>query len=398
MRIWVRLLVAWAALIASACASAGRAPLPTGWYQGNTHTHTLWSDGDGAPEVVARWYKSNGYHFLVLSDHNLLSEGEKWKQIGAARGEVKPEAVPAGSEVREREEVLEVRLRTHAEVGRSVDELGRFLLLQGEEISDQVGKLPVHHTSINHQRLIKKPGGATVKEALDRAVAVVEAAEKEEGRPMLVTLNHPNFQWGVSLEDVLQAPGERFLEIYNGHRDVRNYGDEKHPGAEQIWDAVLAHRLSAPRGSILYGVASDDTHNCHKPKATANPGRGWICVRASALTAEALFRAMREGDFYASTGVMLEDVKTGRGRLSVRVAAEPGVTYRTRFVGTRRLKDGIGPAGEVLAEVEGPEATYAFRGDELYVRAVVVSSRPHPNPFKPGDLETAWIQPVAVEK
>jgi hypothetical protein len=389
MKIWKGLLLAWGVSAAAGCASAERAPLPPGWHKGNTHTHTLWSDGDGAPEVPAAWYKSRGYHFLVLS------EGEKWKKAGTAKGEADPATLPAFSEVRERDGTLEVRLRTLAEVRRSFEEPGRFILLQGEEISDAVGKFPVHHTSINHGKVIPKPGGTTVKKALERALAAVEAAGKEEGVPMLVTLNHPNFQWGVSVEDLLQVPGERFFEVYNGHRDVRNYGDEKPPGAEAIWDAVLAHRLSKPGSAILCGVASDDTHNYHKAGATANPGRGWIVVRAPELSAGALFRAMEAGDFYASTGVTLEEVRSGGGRLSVRVAAEPGVAYRTRFIGTRR---GPGPAGEVLAEVEGPEAAYAFEGDELHVRAVVVSSRPHPNPFKTGDVETAWVQPVAGGK
>jgi hypothetical protein len=33
-------------------------------------------------------------------------------------------------------------------------------------------------------------------------------------------------------------------------------------------------------------------------------------------------------------------------------------------------------------------------GDELYVRARVISSRLHPDPFAAGDMETAWVQPV----
>ena len=53
------------------------------WFKGNTHTHTLWSDGDDLPESVADWYKRHGYHFLVLSDHNILSRGEKWKTLRA---------------------------------------------------------------------------------------------------------------------------------------------------------------------------------------------------------------------------------------------------------------------------------------------------------------------------
>ena len=37
------------------------------WWRGNTHTHTLWSDGDDIPELVADWYKRNGYHFLAIT-------------------------------------------------------------------------------------------------------------------------------------------------------------------------------------------------------------------------------------------------------------------------------------------------------------------------------------------
>ena len=79
----------------------------------------------------------------------------------------------------------------------------------------------------------------------------------------------------------------------------------------------------------------------------------------------------------------------------VDVAAEPGVTYETRFIGTRRGADGrLGRVGEVLAETADDPARYRMTGDELYVRAVVVSSRRHPDPFAEGDLESAWVQPV----
>src|ERR1041385_6337438 len=43
------------------------------WYKGNTHTHTLNSDGDSTPDEVVRWYRSHGYQFLVLTDHNYLT-------------------------------------------------------------------------------------------------------------------------------------------------------------------------------------------------------------------------------------------------------------------------------------------------------------------------------------
>src|SRR5437867_13048892 len=55
---------------------------PINWWKGNLHTHTLWSDGDDYPEMVVEWYKTNGYNFLVLSDHNITQQGEKWIGLG----------------------------------------------------------------------------------------------------------------------------------------------------------------------------------------------------------------------------------------------------------------------------------------------------------------------------
>src|SRR5689334_1150073 len=57
--------------------SSGTAPsAPLRWYKGNTHTHTLNSDGDSSPDDVAHWYREHGYQFLFLTDHNFLTSIE----------------------------------------------------------------------------------------------------------------------------------------------------------------------------------------------------------------------------------------------------------------------------------------------------------------------------------
>ena len=48
---------------------------PSSWWKGNLHTHSLWSDGDDYQEMIVEWYKEQGYHFLALSDHNVVLEG-----------------------------------------------------------------------------------------------------------------------------------------------------------------------------------------------------------------------------------------------------------------------------------------------------------------------------------
>src|SRR4051812_31404283 len=48
-----------------------------------------------------------------------------------------------------------------------------------------------------------------------------------------------------------------------------------------------------------------------------------------------------------------------------------------------------GEVGKVVAESREPHPRYKLTGEELYVRARVLSDRRHPNPFKKGDVEMA---------
>src|SRR5213075_3272640 len=58
---------------ASAFAQVSSPKPQASWYKGNLHTHTLNSDGDSTPDDVAKWYREHGYRFLVLTDHNFLT-------------------------------------------------------------------------------------------------------------------------------------------------------------------------------------------------------------------------------------------------------------------------------------------------------------------------------------
>ena len=72
--LWTRILPSFLLLTISATALQAQ---EARWYKGNVHTHSLWSDGDDFPEMIMDWYKSHGYDFISLSDHNILAAGEK---------------------------------------------------------------------------------------------------------------------------------------------------------------------------------------------------------------------------------------------------------------------------------------------------------------------------------
>ncbi len=393
------------------------------WWKGNLHTHSLWSDGDEFPEMIALWYKTNGYQFLALSDHNVVLEGEKWISADGTNRQalIQRSNRAFGSrwvEQRARTNGSQVRLKTLAEIRPKLEKRNRFLLIPSEEITAEYKKLPVHLNVSNVRELIKPLSGTNVQDVMQRNVDAVLAQRQRTGQPMIVHVNHPNFGWGITAEELMRVRGERFFEVYNGHPDVRNEGDADRATTERMWDIMLAFRLSRLGLGPMYGLAVDDSHNYQSLGTNrSNPGRGWVCVRAARLNARSLIAALEDGDFYASTGVVLKDVRRTTRSLQVEIAAEPGVTYTTTFIGTLRdfdptrrpaplpEKGNLAVTGHYSAEVgavlgvaHGLNASYDFAGDELYVRANVTSSRLKANPLRTGEVEMAWVQPVVLPR
>lgn len=386
------------------------------WYRGNLHTHSLWSDGDDYPEMVVKWYKDNGYHFLAISDHNTLAEGERWLDVANTPGDTAAyenyltEMGAQWVESRRDSGRLAVRLKTLSEYRPLFEDPAEFLLIQAEEITARFGKLPLHVNATNLQRFIPPHGGNSVVEVLQNNIDAILQQRRQTNAPMFPHVNHPNFRWAISIADMLQLRGENFFEIYNGHPLVQNQGDSTHLSTEQMWDIILAERLSTGRPP-MYGLAVDDAHHYHENvQRLANPGRGWIVVRAAQLAVADLIEALETGDFYASTGVELQYIVFEDTCLAVTIKAAPGVSYRTQFIGTKKSMlpvtiveyDSVKnkatqhyreDLGMVFAEVSGSTPTYQFAGDELYIRAKIISSRMKKNPGREGEFEVAWTQP-----
>jgi hypothetical protein len=314
----------------SLAAAAFQTPAPAlRWFKGNTHAHTLESDGDSPPDVVAQWYKAHGYHFLVLSDHNVRTG------VDALNAKY---AVPGG-----------------------------FLLIPGEEVTSSFESKSIHVNGIDTRSAIGRQQGASVVEVLQRSVDAIRAQDA------VPHINHPNFNWSITADELRSVRNNKLFEIYNGHPMVNNAGGGGTPGTEAAWDAILTS------GTLLYGIAVDDAHHFKDlgNPDLAGPGRGWIVVRAAALEPRAILGALERGDFYASTGVELTDYQVNAAAMTVTVKKQSFAKYRIQF---------IGKGGAVLREALDSPATYTFTGTEGYVRARVLDS----------NGRTAWCQPVVV--
>jgi hypothetical protein len=396
------------------------------WWKGNLHTHSLWSDGDDFPEVIADWYKRHGYHFLAISDHNVLSEGERWMKVDdvvrrggrLALARYRETFGQDWVETRETDGKQEVRLRGLAEFRPLLEQDGQFLLLQAEELSAVFDRLPLHVNATNLLEVVLPRGGGSVRDTLAKNLEAIRDQAHAHDHPILAHLNHPNFHYAVTAEDLAEVLQERFFEVYNGHPQVHHEGDDLHASVERLWDIANTLRIARLQAPPLYGLGTDDSHHYFAEAAhLSNTGRGWIMVRAEALQPATLIAAIECGDFYASSGVTLRDASVRDGVLHVEAEPVEGETHTIRFVGTKvdhdptfaPVRDADGKlvratfrysadVGAVLAEHTGDQASYRLTGDELYVRAVVTSSAAPARPVHEGQKKQAWTQPVGWQQ
>ncbi|MCX6555299.1 MAG: hypothetical protein NTZ12_09870, partial [Candidatus Aminicenantes bacterium] len=100
------------------------------WVKGNTHAHTSNSDGNETPRRVMRWYQDYGYHFLVITDHDMITE-------------------------------------TRALDSDPNDD---FILIPGEELTLRLGESRTHVCALNPSRLATAKAGKSVVETLQNEI------------------------------------------------------------------------------------------------------------------------------------------------------------------------------------------------------------------------------------
>jgi hypothetical protein len=399
------------------------------WYKGNTHTHTFWSDGDDFPEMVVDWYKNHGYDFLVLSDHNILSRGEKWKALRADQANVaidKAEKRWGRGHVKTRivDGAKEVRLLPLNEVRDLLEEPGKFIMIEGLEMTTSREGLAVHTNPMNVSELlgVERLSERIVEQELEIHSHLVNEHSHATSKPVFWQVNHPNYRFSITGEQLADVALLDGVEIMNSSSNCFNLGDGSRPSVERIWDIANTIRLKNEGLPPIFGTATDDTHDYHLENPVVNgPGTAWVMVRSKSLTADSITGAMKEGDFYSSTGVVLKrmDFNASDKTFTVEVDAEPGVQYEIEFKGSlsnvslahEHVPDVVDEKGiehpvtanyldqnigKTFMSKKGTRATYRLKGNELFVRAVVHSSAsPYFKYDEYSDFEKkAWTQPV----
>jgi len=294
------------------------------WYKGNLHTHTNKSDGDSSPEVVTNWYEKNGYDFLVLSDHNHLT---------------------------------------------ILDHKSSLLLIPGEEITLNV-PYSIHVNAIGINKVIEPTIRSSKVKTLQ---ANINNIIKAGG---LAQINHPNFRWSLSGDDLVQIKSAHFLEIFNGNLDTHNYGGGGKKSVEEMWDQVLSS------GIAIWGVAVDDSHHFQgefSPRMH-NPGRGWIVVNSDRLSEESILKSLYKGDFYFTTGIKFQEITIERNTIQIKILGDEMVGGIGNLISDSKYTTYlISNDGEIIEESFGKEVSFNLPSNtqdsrETYFRTKTCSS------------------------
>ncbi|MGY8949367.1 MAG: PHP domain-containing protein [Flavobacteriales bacterium] len=368
------------------------------WQKGNLHTHSFWSDGDDFPEMIIKWYKNNDYQFIALSDHNTMASRDYWYKLKEKDNQNKvlekyQKSLGDWVETKIDSTGMFVRLKTFKEYQSKLEDPNSFLIIQSEEVTSSFENKPVHINVTNIKEKIEPFRGNSVYEVMQQTLDEVHAQRKKLDIPMFAHINHPNFGYGINVEDLKKLNGERFFELYNGHPKVNNEGDDMNMDLETMWDLINISYYNDNK-PLLLGIATDDSHNYHvKSKANSNTGRGWVMVNSQKLDTESLINAMEAGDFYSSSGVILKQVFQNKEKLFIEVEPKEGIDYEIIFMGYRKGSYNI----EVLKRVKDNSSSYTFQQDDLFVRAKINSTDLKENPPRLGETKQAWVQPVIVK-
>ena len=223
------------------------------WYKGNLHCHTTISDGKLDPQATVALYRKLGYDFVALTDH-----------IGGFRDK--------------KTKIFKPLIYPLAQLNRP-----DFLVLPGMEYDTNRSGETIHMLAI----------GPGYDQVLEEGQDLSEAMKNWWDKGAFTFFAHPHWSLNSTsvLEDLTFLPA---VEVFNYATALSN---GLRGNSQLHWDRLLR------RSRRVLGVATDDTH---RPAEQA--GGGWVMVKAPALTADEIVRALRAGRFYFSSGPTLDDV------------------------------------------------------------------------------------------
>jgi len=220
--------------------------------------------------------------------------------------------------------------------------------------------IPGNEVTANGPHVLHVAGESAIEPDPDRQ-KVLDLIAAQGG---LSILCHPNWERHFN-----HCPQEQ-LEAWRGYAGIEIYNGvvawlEGSPLATNRWDRLLS------LGRKVWGFANDDTH------LTTDISVAWNVVQSDRRDVADILEALREGRFYASTGVAIDRIQVHGSTIGVSTADAQTISVFSDF-GFRR------------AIADAPQLTFTIPDDApyTYVRFECAGF---------GE-QRAWTQPFFIER
>lgn len=313
------------------------------WYKGNLHSHTTISDGNFTPEDAAEQFQMHGYSFLCISDHNQYTDYRK--QFNNEKFIILPGLEAAAVLFNEKDSCIKVH-HINGILGTSKMQkaASNSLFQHMERLEPQV----YYHK-------------------WDSVQIAQDIIDKLHAKGCIVTYNHPIWS-RVEAEEVAHLKNVDILEIFN-------YNTENESGTgfnTTYWDTMLRS------GNRVLADASDDNHN---DEVFDDAFGGYIMVKAESLTHDNIMNAILSGNYYSSSGPVINDWGIRDGKVYISCSAASRINFIAGgFVGAGTTV--IAKDGEQLITCEVP-----LNGNETYIRVECIDEKGH----------KAWTNPLFIK-
>ncbi len=295
-------------------------------YKANLHSHSTLSDGRWTPEQAKEEFKKRGYSVLALTDHERLVDHSDLTD----------------------DEILfltsyEMQVRSHHPYNGKIHKVIHFnLYAEDAHNTKMVYYTPEddrYHTEEEKQNLDyykyieSRP---YTPEFINQAVADA----KKLG--FIACYNHPS--WSLETEqDFVAYDGFFAMEIFNTSSYVDGYNDVN----ESYYNTAL-------RAGKDWGVvAADDNHNKYPPSSPyCDAFGGFTYILADELTYSAVFKALQNRSFYASTGARIFSLTAEGNTLSVKTSPASRIAFVTNVRARKCVLAEDGPLTQADFEIQ----------------------------------------------
>ncbi len=310
------------------------------FYKGNIHCHSNLSDGRFSPKELKDMYKSKGYSFLAITDHehfndNSYLDDEKFITITGAEYAIKQ--FPEQS--------------TLVNYNMKVCHLNLYAKKQGNTFNICYNSVLDHFSSPNRRESLKRPPADYNR--VYGAEGINEIIKIANDSGFFVCYNHP--RW--SLENYGDYSGYEGLwgvEIFNNGAEAS--------GIYEYDINVLDDFLRD--GKRIFASCGDDNHNI---EGRYDDSFGaFVAVNAEKLSYDSIVDGLLKGNFYTSTGPAICELYVEDGMVYIKCSAAERISLST-----------AGRRSEALYDAEGTltEGVFKIKDTDIYFRLDVMDSR-----------------------